>query len=146
VRSYIYPGDVAAPFRRNFPSRGRLLVNLWHRLHFYSTTRGRRAVKLPKACSTGASLKGAHSACLKILSIFVQSPTQPQGDSSPQAQHSINSNMANQALHINVVDPMYARYIPLKSDLEIYLQERFGCDIDFDVSVRARNCSDRLIL
>lgn len=45
--------------------------------------------------------------------------------------------MANQELYINVVDPMYARYIPLKMDLEEYLGEKYTtiAKSDFDVSV-----------
>lgn len=43
--------------------------------------------------------------------------------------------MANQGLYLNVLDPSYARYIPVGSDLETYLGERYGDNIDFDVSV-----------
>ncbi|QDS67851.1 hypothetical protein FKW77_007573 [Venturia effusa] len=42
--------------------------------------------------------------------------------------------MADQHLHTNVLDPMFARYIPLKSDLEAYLAERYGNDLNFEVS------------
>lgn len=43
--------------------------------------------------------------------------------------------MANQALHLNVLDPMYTRYIPVGSDLETILVERYGNNINFDVLV-----------
>lgn len=45
--------------------------------------------------------------------------------------------MTNQDLSINVLDPMYARYIPLKTDLEEYLGEQYPSisKSAFDVSV-----------
>ncbi|TID16436.1 hypothetical protein E6O75_ATG11554 [Venturia nashicola] len=42
--------------------------------------------------------------------------------------------MANQILPLNVLDPMYTRYIPVGSDLEQVLVERYGDKYDFEIS------------
>jgi hypothetical protein len=36
----------------------------------------------------------------------------------------------------NVLDPQYARYILLRDELEAYLKEKYGADMDFNVFVR----------
>ncbi|TLD24528.1 hypothetical protein E2P81_ATG11864 [Venturia nashicola] len=42
--------------------------------------------------------------------------------------------MASQVLPLNVLDPMYTRYIPVGSDLEQVLVERYGDKYDFEIS------------
>lgn len=44
----------------------------------------------------------------------------------------------SQELHLNVLDPQYARYIELGRELEDYLVEIYGPGIDFRVSVSDR--------
>jgi hypothetical protein len=46
--------------------------------------------------------------------------------------------MAQQELYLNVLDPQYTRYIELRHELENYLIEIYGDDIDFQVSVSER--------
>jgi hypothetical protein len=47
-----------------------------------------------------------------------------------------------QELYLNVLDPMYARYIKLRPELETYLTEKYGEGIDFRVSVRFEKAHD----
>jgi hypothetical protein len=51
--------------------------------------------------------------------------------------------MMAQELFLNVLDPMYARYIKLRPELETYLTEKYGEGIDFRVSVRFQKSYDR---
>jgi hypothetical protein len=44
----------------------------------------------------------------------------------------------SQELHLNVLDPQFARYIELRDELEEYLVEIYGPGIDFQVSVSDR--------
>jgi hypothetical protein len=41
----------------------------------------------------------------------------------------------SQELYLNILDPQYARYIDLRHDLQEYLEEMYGNDIDFGISV-----------
>jgi hypothetical protein len=38
-------------------------------------------------------------------------------------------------LYLNILDPQYTRYVQLRDDLEKYLIERFGGEIDFQITV-----------
>jgi hypothetical protein len=40
-----------------------------------------------------------------------------------------------QKLYLNTLDPQYARYIDLRRELEAYLTEKYGKDINFQVAV-----------
>ena len=41
----------------------------------------------------------------------------------------------SQKLYLNILDPQYARYIDLRHDLEEYLEEKYGSEIDFGITV-----------
>jgi hypothetical protein len=43
--------------------------------------------------------------------------------------------MSQEQLYLNILDPQYARYIDLRHDLQEYLEEMYGNDIDFGISV-----------
>lgn len=40
-----------------------------------------------------------------------------------------------QPLYLNILDPQYARYVQLRNELEEYLIEQYGEDIDFQITV-----------
>jgi hypothetical protein len=41
----------------------------------------------------------------------------------------------SQKLYLNILDPQYARYIQVRDELEEYLIELYGEDIDFQIMV-----------
>jgi hypothetical protein len=124
----LHPVAARGGFKENFQYCGGPSRLAWRR----------KATPLPKEITVSSSLPNYLARKLSRIDLVGRYISSPENlvvcFANVSDSHALLINMTTPEF-LNVLEPQYSRYLHLRDDIEAYLTEKYGAEIDFRVFV-----------